>query len=232
MKRLVLNGSPRGAASNSRTIIGWMVEGMTAAGARAPEVLDLARTRDLPTQRQAFLDADEAVLVFPLYTDSVPGIVKNFLESLADAPRDLLSGKRIAFVIHSGFPESVQSEPVAAYMERLGRRLGMVHCGTAIKAGSEGFRMMPARMTRKPHELVAALGKSLVEAGRFDPEALERLARPRRLGLFMRLSFSVMAVFGVVNMYWDWMLKKNKAFEKRFDRPYAYALGTPEGPHT
>lgn len=230
MKRLVLNGSPRGAASNSRTIIAWMVEGMAEAGAQAPEVLDLARTRDLPRQRQAFLDADEAVLVFPLYTDSVPGIVKNFLDSLADAPRDRLTGKRIAFVIHSGFPESFQSEPVASYMERLSGRLGMVHCGTAIKAGSEGFRMMPARMTRKPHELVAALGKSLVEAGRFDAEAREKLARPRRSGLFRRLLLSLMAIFGVTNMYWDWMLKKNGAFEKRFDQPYAYALGTHENP--
>ncbi len=229
MKRLALNGSPRGASSNSRKILEWLFEGMAAAGAEAPPVLDLARTRELPAQRKAFLEAEEVILAFPLYTDSVPGIVKGFIDSLADAAPGALAGKRIVFIIHSGFPESVQSEPVAAYMERLCRRLGMIHCGTAIKGGSEGFRMMPDKMTRAPHELFVRLGRSLVEEGRFSPEAVERLSRPRRLGLVLVAVYSVMAVFGVTNMYWNWMLKKNGAYERRFDQPYAYALGGPTG---
>jgi NAD(P)H-dependent FMN reductase len=225
MKRLALNGSPRGVKSNSRTIIGWMFEGMAAAGAGAPQILELARTGDLEAQREAFLDAEEVLLVFPLYTDSVPGIVKNFIDSLADASADRLAGKRFAFVVHSGFPESIHSEPVASYLERLCGRLGMIHCGTAIRGMSEGFRMMPPQMTRKPRELFSTLGASLVATGRFDEKAVRGLGRRRRLGPLAKVFLFLLRPTGLVNFYWNMMLKKNGAWERRFDRPYAPASG-------
>jgi len=224
MKRLALNGSPRGSRSNSRTIIGWMTEGMREAGVEMPLVLDLARTRELSAQRDAFLAADEVLLVFPLYTDSVPGIVKNFIDSLADAPKGLVAGKRLALVVQSGFPEALHSEPVAAYIQRLCSRLGMVHCGTALRGGSEGLRLMPSNMTRKTHSLFSALGRSLVADGRFDQEAVRRLGRVRRLSWLARLVMFVLKPTGLVDLYWIIMLRQHGAWKHRFDQPYASAL--------
>jgi NAD(P)H-dependent FMN reductase len=220
MKRLALNGSPRGVKSNSRAVIGWILEGMAAEGAGEIPVIDLARVRDLAAQREAFLSADEILLVFPLYTDSVPGIVKNFLDSLAGAEPARLAGKRFAFVVQSGFPEPVQSEPVAVYLRRVCRRLGFVPAGSAIRGNSEGLRLMPDNMTRRTRELFAALGKSLAAGGRFDQGIVRRLAGPRRLGVLGRL----MILSGLGNLYWAFMLKQNKAWKQRFDRPYAGAL--------
>ena len=224
MKRLALNGSPRGTKSNSRKIIGWMVEGMREAGAEEPQVLDLARTRELPEQRDAFLEADEVVLVFPLYTDSTPGIVKNFLDSLADAPADRLRGKRLALVVHSGFPEAAHSQPVVRYLERVCTRLGMLHCGTAIRGGSEGLHLMPEQMTRKTHVLFSTLGRSLAAEGRFDREAVSRLGRVVHLGWFQRLSMTLLKPTGLPDLYWIMMLKQHGAWKRRFDQPYASAL--------
>jgi multimeric flavodoxin WrbA len=220
MKRLALNGSPRGEKSNSRKILSWIIKGMEEAGADAPPILDLAHVKDLESQRKAFLEAEEVLLVFPLYTDSVPGIVKGFLDSLAGVDRDRLSGKRFGFVVHSGFPESIQSEAVCAYLSRLAGRLGFELMGAAIKAGSEGFRLMPDEMTKKPRELFHAIGQSLVRDGRFDADAVERLARPRKLGVPMRIVMTLLAPTGLPNFYWNMQLKKHGAWARRFDRPY------------
>jgi len=226
MKRLALNGSPRGERSNSRAIIRWIAEGMVEAGGGTPGILELARTGELPAQREAFLDAEEVLLVFPLYTDSVPGIVKNFIDSLAGADPARLAGKRFAFVVQSGFPESFQSEAVAAYLARLAARLGFTLAGAAIRGNSEGLRLMPPQMTAKVRALFARLGRSLVEEGRFDADAVRRLARPRRLGFFTRLLLVLLKPTGLTDSYWRSMLRKHGAWDRRFDRPY-WAAGTP-----
>lgn len=220
MKRLALNGSPRGVSSNSRKILDWIFEGMREAGAEAPPVLDLARVKDLQNQRTAFLEADEVLLVFPLYTDSVPGVVKGFIDSLAGADPARLCGKRFCFVVHSGFPESAQSEPVSAYLARMCARLGMTLIGSAIKGGSEGIRIMPKAMTKRTRNLFTALGRSLAQGSGFDPEAVKLLARPRRLNVFGRMFLRLLALGGVRNFYWNMQLKKHGAWERRYDRPY------------
>ncbi len=220
MKRLALNGSPRGSKSNSRLILDWIFSGMTEAGAEAPTVLDLARVKDLAGHREAFLEADDVLLVFPLYTDSVPGVVKAFIDSLAGADPARLRGKRFAFIVHSGFPESVQSEPVSAYLTRMCARLGMTLAGSAIKGGSEGLRIMPDSMTKRTREAFAALGRSLARDGAFDPRAAEALARPRTQTAARRIVLRLLGPTGLLNFYWNMMLKKHGAWKRRFDRPF------------
>jgi multimeric flavodoxin WrbA len=220
MKRLALNGSPRGSNSNSRKILSWIFEGMREAGVEEPAVMDIARTTELDSQRAAFLKADEVILVFPLYTDSVPGVVKGFIDSLAGADPSRLRGKRFCFVVHSGFPESSQSEPVSAYLSRMCARLDMRQVGSAIKGGSEGFRMIPDGMTRKIRERFAALGRGLVKDGAFDPEAVQALARPRRIKLVGRILLAMIAPTNLQNFYWNMQLKRHGAWDRRFDRPY------------
>jgi multimeric flavodoxin WrbA len=221
MKRLALNGSPRGSQSNSRKILGWILEGMREAGVEAPPILDIAHTKHPDSQRAAFLEADEVLLVFPLYTDSVPGVVKGFLDSLAGADPARLSGKRFCFVVHSGFPESAQSEPVSAYLARLCSRLGMRLVGAAIKGGSEGLKIMPDGMTRKTRERFMAVGRGLVRDGAFDPEAVRKLAQPRRISLIGRILLALLAPTNLRNLYWTMQLKKHGAWDHRFDTPYA-----------
>jgi hypothetical protein len=76
----LLNGSPRGKDANSRTILTWIAQGLGQAG---PPIVDLAPDPTRAEHLEAFLDADEVVFAFPLYTDSMPGLVKAFLESVA-----------------------------------------------------------------------------------------------------------------------------------------------------
>ncbi|HSV57024.1 MAG TPA: hypothetical protein VLH39_07970 [Magnetospirillaceae bacterium] len=228
MKRLLLNGSPRGESSNSRLICSWLAEGMAEAGVPAPGILTLAGSGGTGRAVESFRSSDEIVLVFPLYTDSMPGIVAAFTNALADLDPAVLAGKRIGYVVHSGFPESAQSEPAAAYLDRLSARLGLVRLGTAVKGGSEGLRLNPGSGRSKTADRFRALGRSLIERGAFDPDQLAALARPRRLGLGLRILFQVLAPTGLLQMYWDVMLKRHGAYERRFDRPYA-PLTRPSG---
>ena len=221
MKRLLVNGSPRGQDSNSRLLLKWLTIGMESQGIIPSPVIDLAETRKLSAQRQDFLEADEVVLAFPLYTDSLPGLVKNFLDSLVGADKSALSGKRVGFIVQSGFPESIHSEALAAWLARLCVRFGFVNIGIVVKGGVEGIRVMPESMSKKLQASLTALGVSLVRDGRFDPELITRLAAPRRLGMGIRFLFALLKPTGLTNFYWNSQLKKFGAWKRRFDRPFA-----------
>jgi putative NADPH-quinone reductase len=223
MKRLALNASPRGKESNSRLIIDWISQGLASDF----PVLDIARVKDSAAQIEAFLSADEAVIVMPLYTDQAPGIFMNFIDALADAlaadpdgTRPRLHGKRVGFVIQSGFPESIHSEALRDWLLRLSERLGF-HCmGVAIKAGAEGIRLQPERTMKGIKASFMELGKAMARGQDFPPAALARLASFRTFGFWGRLALSALAPTGLLNFYWNYMLRKHGAYERRFDAPY------------
>jgi putative NADPH-quinone reductase len=228
MRRLLLNGSPRGKESNSRLILSWIAEGLARAGIESPPVMDLARASEREALLQAFIDADEVVLAFPLYTDSMPALVKGFIESLAAVDPALLRGKRVAFVVQSGFPEAIQTEAVAAYLARLSIRLAFVHVGTINKGGMEGIRVMPAYLVSRTRAGFIRAGCELAEIGQFSPALVSRMAGRRRLSLLQVLVYRALSRLGVLNLYWNSMLKKHGAFDRRFDAPFAGAYrGSP-----
>ena len=223
MTCLLLNGSPRGKNSNSRLILSWIARGMAKAGTAELQVLDLARVRELDAQRAAFFAADEVVLVFPLYTDSMPGLVKAFLEAVGTADPARPGGKRVAFVVQSGFPESIHSEAVARYLARLCARLGWTHAGTLIKGGAESLRLMPAWQTARTRAAFCRAGHELARDGRFSESLRARLAGPRTFGPWQLRVMRLLMRTGLHNLYWNGMLKKHKAYGRRFDAPYGVA---------
>lgn len=220
MRRLLLNGSPRGKEGNSRKILTWIAEGMAEVGIEAPPMVDLAPDPARPAHREAFLAADEIVFAFPLYIDTMPAIVKTFLELLAATDATGLRGKRVAFIIHSSFPEGVHTEVLGQYLARLCVRLGFQHLGTLRRGESEAIRAMPTDQLTKTVLAFRAAGKALGEKGEFPPELISRMAEPRTFGLVARTVLRLLGATGVINHYWNANLKKNGAFARRFDAPY------------
>jgi hypothetical protein len=53
----------------------------------------------------------ERLKIFPLYTDCMPGITKDYFEYMENNKK-ILEGKSITFIVHSGFPEAIQSRAV------------------------------------------------------------------------------------------------------------------------
>lgn len=234
MLPLLINGSPRGASSNSRVILSWLAEGLSAASPTESlgAIVDLAPASRLEEQLNAVLAAPFFVLALPLYTDAAPALAKGFLEALAlrasgPTGENRLAGKRAAFVVQSGFPESIHGEATAAWLGRLCARLGLAYAGTIVKGGMEGTRLQPEAMTRGARRLFVQAGTELARDGVFSADTVARLAKPRRFGAAGRLAIRLMGALGLMNSYWDMNLRKHGAYERRFDAPWGQPARRP-----
>lgn len=220
---LLLDGSPRGARSNSAKMLSHVAEGWERAGGGAPEVLHLARPADYRRAVVAFGEAgrDATVLLgMPLYTDQTPGLVKEYVEALAryvgrqDAPT-------MGFLVQSGFDEACHSRPVEAYLAKLATRLGCPYAGTIVRGGGEALQVMPDEANKKMWERLRRLGESLERDGVFDAEGLRVFAGVERLPAWAAAALSVALKVPVTQSYFGGQLKKNGAWDRRFAAPYA-----------
>ena len=168
---------------------------------------------------EAFARAECVLLGFPLYTDSMPGVLKHFIEAL----EPLVNRKNnppIGFLVQSGFPEALHSRYVERYLEKLAARLGSPYLGTIIKGNGEGIRVTPPEMNNNLFNNLQALGAGLATNGQLDPELILHTAHPERFPTILGPIFQVFLRLPLSHSYFDDMLKKNGAFEQRFARPF------------
>lgn len=217
MKLVIFNGSPRGKSSNTKILLEHFRNGLEANGGELKSYDYLIHEKNLSEQVQHFKNADNIFIAFPLYTDSVPGIVKKFIEEVGNFDG---SGKRILFLVQSGFPEGIHSEGVKKYLQFLTKRWNMKSMGIIIKPGVEGIQIMPKAMTKKLFQKMNLFGVQIALTQKIDEFVLEKLAMPYKFSKFRILVFRIMKIIGLANFYWNGNLKKYNAFEKRFDAPY------------
>jgi NAD(P)H-dependent FMN reductase len=220
MKLAIFNGSPRGTTGNSALIIDWLTEGMKTRQDIISEVYLLNRLRDHERFVKVLKESDIAIIVFPLYTDAMPGITMAFFERLEDL-KGTLNSLKLGFVVHSGFPEACQSRHVEKYLEWLTGYLGAQYLGTAIMGNSEGMKVMPPSMTQGRRSLFAELGRGIALGTSFASALLKKLSGKERLSRSAILGYKLLSLTGLTNWYWNSQLKRNKAYDKRFAKPYA-----------
>ncbi len=89
--------------------------------------------------------------------------------------------------------------------------------GEAIRG--EAIGIVPNWMNRGLYKSFYRLGKIFSETGEFDRQILNKLAKPEKLTKsnfwFFQLLYKVINIF-----YWDNLLKRSGAFDKRFVKPY------------
>jgi len=217
----VFNGSPRGKKGNTPILLDKFLQGFSAANPQNSfESFDLVHTRQVEDFAAKFAEAECAVIAFPLYTDSIPGIVKTFIEAL-EPFRGRAQNPPLLFVVQSGFPEAAHSRFVEAYLQKLAARLGCPYVGTIVKGGVEGIQGQPEQMTCKLFEQFEQIGCTFGETGALDSVQLARLTKPERYPAIMIPLLRLLSATGLLNMWWNMQLKQNQAFEQRFNRPYA-----------
>ena len=215
--RLTLfNGSPRGKRGNTPIFLEQF-----ALGFGAPtQMHHLIRLKETEQMLQAFAGAECVLLGFPLYTDSMPGIVKHFIEAL-----EPLAGRKdnppMGFLVQSGFPEGLHSRYVERYLEKLADRLGSPYLGTLVKGNGEGVRQMPAAATRGLFAELQLLGAGLARQGRLDEQIMARLAAPEYYPAILGPLFQLFLRLPLAHGYFDEILKRNGAYEQRFATPFA-----------
>ena len=220
MRYCVINGSPRGKSGNTEILLRMVMDGIESTD-NAVEITEchLNTEKERQFSREAFGKAEVVLLGFPLYTDAMPGLVKEFIESLQpDVGRD--NNPKMAFLVQSGFPEAYHSRFVERYLEKLARRLNAPYAGTIVKGGCEGVRLMPEEMNRKLFEGLRELGTDLAREGVFNPERLTRLAKPEQFPRFLTPLFWLILKIPATQIYWNGLLKNNNAYQDRFARPF------------
>jgi hypothetical protein len=218
MRLTVFNGSGRGKSGNTVILLDAFLKGFSSMESCSYTLHTLIQKGSLAIHTAAFAEAEHVLLAFPMYTDMVPAVVKNFIETLE--PYCGRSGNpSIGFIIHCGFPEGVQLRALERYLEKLSRRLGCHYAGTVLKGNSEGLReTSPEKLTALLH-IFETLGRGYAQTGEFDRTLIDRLAQPERLPGWMAFIFRILAFTPIVNLGWNQSLKKNGAFRKRFARP-------------
>ena len=219
MRLTVFNGSPRGRRSNTRILMEHFLKGFSETEGNNHEVYYLSRVKEEDQFKQAFSQAECVLLAFPLYTDSMPGVVKCFIEAL----EPFVGRKRnpaLGFIVQSGFPEAVHSRMVERYNEKLASRLGCAYLGTIVKGGVEGIQVQPPQMTAKLFTRFYELGRVFGRDGSLDKSLIEQLAKPERLSPIVLLLLQLLGPTGLLNFHWNRQLKKNGAYSRRFAAPY------------
>lgn len=214
-KITVFNGSPRGRRGNTPILLGEFLKGFGGEY----EIHHLVRIKSTEEQVRAFADAECVWFGFPLYTDAMPGIVKNFIEAL-ESLRGRANNPPIGFLVQSGFPEALHSRYVERYLEKLASRLGSPYLGTIVKGNGEGVRVMPSEATKGLFENFQTLGRDFAKSGQLNAETLRKIAHPERFPTILGPVFQMFLRLPIAHTYFDEMLKQNGVYEQRFDTPF------------
>lgn len=217
MKLTIFNGSPRGLNSNSKLLSDSFLKGFSSICSDEIEEYFLKDKKNIYLYKEAFINADKVIFIFPLYVNSMPGIVKNFFETLENSN---FKDKKIGFIIHSGFPETVHCENLEKYLERLVEILNGEYLGTVIKGGSEGLKYVSEKMRNKSLDKFYNLGRIFGEENKFDRKIITDLKKIYRFNDFTLFILKLLNFMGLFDIHWNKELKKNKSYHKRYDRPY------------
>ncbi len=216
MKLALINGSPRGKSGNSGKLLDWLTRGIL-------DQTEITRiiAADVKNQQEsvdAISACDYIVCCFPLYTDLTPGIVKQFFETMAQQ-KDKFKEKPILYFVHSGFPEVTQSRLLERYCRHFTHVMDMQYMGCIILGGSEPIRYAPENAFKKKMEAIQNIGLKILAKAPIEPDALRLPGQIERMSRFRRFVLLLMPF--LFDLFWNFELKKNNAFKKRFDRPYA-----------
>lgn len=219
MSLMIFNGSPRGVNSNSNVIASWFNKGFVET-----TTVYLNKVKQHETYLKESKKFEKLLFVFPLYVDGMPGQVKYFFEQM-NTQKEIFKNKKVTFIIHSGFAEAIHSKNLEKYLHRFTDLMSMKNYGVIIIPGSEGFRLMHPKMTDKKAKKVAGIGKMYRLNKPFPDAVKESLEGPLVQSKSQRILFKILSLVGLTNFYWNSQLKKNNAYENRFDAPYSKSFG-------
>ena len=214
---VIYNGSPRGERSNSKLLIEKIIKGMNAQGIEQIEIRNLNHTKYHATWAEEFTTFENHLFVMPLYVHAMPGSVMKFFERLKPTENKKI---HMAFLVQSGFPETSQSYYLRPYLELLTKRLGASFDGIIIKGGVEGIQMKPEKANKKLFDQMEVIGRTYAEKGIMDKAIKMEYAKEAYLSKATQIIFTLLSFTGLTNFYWNYNLKKNGAYEKRYAKPY------------
>lgn len=213
MNTIILNGSPKGNSEKSNTRI--FTEHFVMNMNDPCEIRCIAKAD--PRELALYIrDFDVVIIFLPLYIHAMPGIMMKFIEHLEPVNTE---GKYIGFFVQAGFMEIAQHNYIRAYFRELAALLGYNYLGTVSKGEAAGVYMYP-KLFKKVLKRVSELGVEYEKHHAFDKAICKNLEKPYRLSRFQVALFNMVTATGLNDIGWHRVLRKNKAMDKRLDKPF------------
>lgn len=188
MHVVIINGSPRTEKySNTEKIIDAFAEGLSEAGA-SNERYAISNKSNWEKARTAYTNNAEIIIALPLYVESAPGILLEFLETLPIKD----ANTRISFILQGGFAEASQLDCGVEFLKKLPSYLGVCYGGTLIKGDNFGIRVVEKDDVIKLTEPYKDMGKAFVTENGFKNDTVKKYAGPDYFSFPTRVMLQIM----------------------------------------
>jgi multimeric flavodoxin WrbA len=219
MKLAIYNGSPRGAAASSNILCQWTVKNSKNYENFEHKIYPLNKISQHNLFAEEMQTYDSFLFIFPLYIDSMPGIVKAFFE-MAEQYKNQLKDKKVYFIIHSGFPERIHSRSLCRYLEYFTTKImGMTFMGSAIIGFSEMVRNGPAKANHKKSEATNILLDLIINGKHMDDTIQVILGGKETYGRFTKILYRV---FPFKDLMWKRQAKASGCVGSIYAKPYSW----------
>lgn len=210
MKTLIINGSPNGRRGNTEILSREFIKEM-----QTPPEVRYAAEDDAAALAAYMQDFDHWLFFLPLYVNAMPGIVKRLFEQLRPD-----TNKAVGYFIQSGFEEAAQSDYLVTILRNFNKRMGCRDLGIVVAGGMAGVRYMPQQMNKNTFENMQLAGALYERTGGFADESVKQFRKIYQYTKKHAKRNQLMRKLGLTNMFWNSMLKKNKTYQNRFDKPF------------
>lgn len=220
-KALLLIGSakPQGQ-STSEALGSYLLDQLVHQG-YSGETQYVHRALRTPQRSQALLDAvdqcDLLILAFPLYVDSLPYLVTDALERIADHRRAQPTPVPMRFlaIANCGFPEAQQNETALAICQEFARLTAMTWAGgLALGQGGAIAGRPLTEVGGMARNVIAALdltARALRQGEPAPPQAVTLMAKPLMPPIFYTM---------LGNVGWHLEARRQGAAGHLHDQPF------------
>ena len=175
MHLVIINASPRiEDRSNTAKIIKVFLRGFMKKENTA-EVWHLSDRKQWEDAKTAFENNGNILFAVPLYVENIPGIMLEFLETLAPKSE---SGTKMSFILQGGFAEASQLRCGEAYLEKLPGYFNCEYNGTLIKGNNFAPAWLPDKAGEGMLSPYEAMGEVFADKGCFEKETATEFAKP------------------------------------------------------
>jgi len=183
MNVTIINGSPRVKKfSNTDKIIQSFGKGLEEIGGTYT-LYTISNRGEWDAAREAFMTSDRIIIALPLYVESAPGLLLEFLETL---PTERKRPAELSFILQSGFAEGCQLRCGEQFLKSLPEQLGCKFGGCLLHGDNFGIRIMEGKARDRVLNPYIAMGRSYGKNGNFFTPEAEKFIGPEKFSWFVR----------------------------------------------
>lgn len=177
MHLTIINGAARTQTkSNTAKIINAFCKGFQEEG-HTVEIWYLSDRKQWDKAKNAFMQNTDIMYALPLYVESIPGIMLEFLEGFNPKVQP---ETKISFIVQGGFPEASQSRCCEKFLKTLPDKLNCQYGGTLIRGDMFGIGLL-GKMGEKMVAPFQEVGSLFAHYGYFEEHMIVKYSSPEYL---------------------------------------------------